>query len=163
MTVAPVPGRRRLGRLGRFTGLAAPFGRVEARQLRDLVSSCAKAGASEIRLSPWRALYVDAVVDATGFITDDNDPLLRIEACPGAPACASATVDTRADVLRLAGMNLVGSIHVSGCAKGCARSAPADLTLVGQEGRYGVIRNGTARDSVTRWMAPNALAELLDG
>ncbi|HWJ56042.1 MAG TPA: hypothetical protein VNR90_07475, partial [Vicinamibacterales bacterium] len=26
MTVMPIPGRRRLGRMGRFTGLAAPFG-----------------------------------------------------------------------------------------------------------------------------------------
>jgi precorrin-3B synthase len=75
--------------------------------------------------------------------------LLRIEACPGAPACASATVDTRAEARRLAAMDLPGTIHVSGCAKGCARSAPADLTLVGHEGRFGVVRNGTARDPVS--------------
>ena len=163
MTVMPVPGRRRLGRLGRFTGLAAPFGRLDAQQLHDLVVCCAEAGASEIRLSPWRALYVDAAVDAPGFITDDTDPLLRIEACPGAPACASAAVDTRAAARRLAAIGLAGTIHVSGCAKGCARSTAADLTLVGQDGRYGVIRHGTARDPVTRWLAPDALEQLLDG
>jgi precorrin-3B synthase len=163
MTVMPVPGRRRLGRLGRFTGLAVPFGRIEAQQLRDLVASCAKAGASEIRLSPWRALYVDAAVEATGFIADDNDPLLRIEACPGAPACASATVDARADARRLAAMGIAGTVHVSGCAKGCARSAPADLVLVGQAGRYGVVRHGTARDPATRTVTADALEQLLDG
>jgi precorrin-3B synthase len=148
-TNVPQPGRRRLGRLGRFTGLAVPFGRLEAAQLHVLVDACAAAGGSEIRLSPWRALYVDAAVDVPGFIFDENDPLLRIEACPGAPACASATVDTRAEARRLAKMDLPGTIHVSGCVKGCARSAPADLTLVGREGRFGVVRNGTARDPVS--------------
>jgi precorrin-3B synthase len=163
MTVMPAPGRRRLGRLGRFTGLAAPFGRIEAHQLVDLVASCANAGASEIRLSPWRALYVDAAVVASGFIVDENDPLLRIEACPGAPACASATVDTRADARRLAAIGFGGTIHVSGCAKGCARSTPADLVLVGKDGRYGMVRNGTARDPVGRAIAPDVLASLRSG
>jgi len=163
MKVTPVPGRRQLGRLGGFTGLAVPFGRLDAPQLHDFVASCATAGASEIRLSPWRALYVDAAVEAPGFIVDDDDPLLRIEACPGAPACASASVDTRADARRLAGMGLPGTIHVSGCAKGCARSTAADLTLVGQDGRYGVVRHGTARDRATRIVEPDALEQLLDG
>jgi precorrin-3B synthase len=157
MTVMPVPGRRRLGRIGRFKGLAVPFGRLEAAQLRTLAET---AGVTEIRLSPWRALYVDAAVDAPGFIVDDNDPLLRIEACPGAPACASATVDTRADARRLAAMGFAGTIHVSGCAKGCARSTPADLVLVGKDGRYGVVRNGTARDPAGRAIAPDILAAL---
>jgi len=160
MTVMPSPGRRRLGRLGRFTGLAAPFGRIEATDLSALVDACTKAGGSEIRLSPWRALYVDAVVDVAGFIVDESDPLLRIEACPGAPACASATVDTRADARRLAAMGFAGTIHVSGCAKGCARSAPADLVLVGKDGRYGIVRNGTARDPAGRAIAPDILTAL---
>ncbi len=148
-SAVPKSGRRRLGRLGRFTGLAVPFGRLEAVQLQALVEACRKAGGSEVRLSPWRAVYVDAAVDVPGFIIDENDPLLRIEACPGAPACASATVDTRAEARRLAAMNLAGTIHVSGCAKGCARSTPADLTLVGRDGHFGVVRNGTARDPVS--------------
>ncbi|MBN9091048.1 MAG: hypothetical protein J0J01_29385 [Reyranella sp.] len=163
MTVMPTPGHRQLGRLGGFTGLAVPFGRLDAQQLHDLVASCVKAGASEIRLSPWRALYVDAAVEASGFIVDDDDPLLRIEACPGSPACTSASVDTRTDARRLAAMHLAGTIHVSGCAKGCARSTAANLTLVGLEGRYGVVRNGTARDRATRMVEPNALEHLLDG
>lgn len=160
MTVVPVPGCRRLGRIGRFTGLAAPFGRIEAPGLSALVDASAEAGGSEIRLSPWRALYVDAAIEATGLIVDENDPLLRIEACPGAPACASATVDTRTDARRLAVTDFDGTIHVSGCAKGCARSAPADLVLVGRDGRYGIVRNGTARDPVGRVIAPDILAAL---
>jgi precorrin-3B synthase len=162
MTVLPVPGRRLLGRLGRFTGVAAPFGRLEATQLRMLVERCARAGASEIRLSPWRALYVDAAIEDTGLIVDDDDPLLRVESCPGAPDCGSATVDTRSTARRVAALGIPGSIHVSGCAKGCARSAPADLVLVGNDGRYGVVRNGTARDRVSRTVGRNELATLLD-
>jgi precorrin-3B synthase len=161
MTVMPVPGRRRLGSIGGFMGLAAPFGRLEASQLWALAE---KDGVTEVRLSPWRALYVDAEIDGVpGLIVDENDPLLRIEACSGAPACSSATVDTRAAARRLAAMGLPGTIHVSGCAKGCARSAPADLVLVGEEGRYGVVRHGTARDPAVRTVTPDALATLLDG
>jgi len=61
--VAPAPGRRRLGRMAGMTGVAAPFGRLEAAQLRELVHLAASAGASEIRLSPWRAIYVDALIE----------------------------------------------------------------------------------------------------
>jgi len=62
----------------------------------------------------------------------------------------------------VAALGIPGSIHVSGCAKGCARSAPADLVLVGSEGRYGVVRNGTARDRVLRTVERDELATLLD-
>eukprot|EP01034_Spumella_vulgaris_P010100 gene10100-12814_t len=82
-----------------------------------------------------------------GMIVDDRDPLLRIEACPGAPACASGTVDARGDARRLARLmaerRFGGTVHVSGCAKGCACSAPSDLVLVGEAGRYGVGRGRT--------------------
>jgi precorrin-3B synthase len=161
--VAPAPGRRRLGRVAGMTGVAAPFGRLEAAQLHALIGLAAKGGASEIRLSPWRAIYIDAVVETPsnlGLIVDETDPLLRIDACPGAPACRSASVDTRTTARRLAVSGLAGTIHVSGCAKGCARSAPADLTLVGEGGRYGVVRNGTTRDAVERTVGADDVAVL---
>jgi precorrin-3B synthase len=113
-----------------------------------------------MRLSPWRALYVDAPVPDTAvldLIVDEDDPLLRIEACPGAPACKSSSVDTRRDARRLAARGFDGTIHVSGCAKGCARSTAADLVLVGDGGRYGVVRNGTTRDPIERTLAPEEL------
>lgn len=156
--------QRRLGVLalgeGKFAvGVAAPFGRLEALQLRRFADICA----GEIRLSPWRALYVEArdgenaakLVDAAreiGFVVDATDPILRVDACPGAPACRSSSVDTRGLAVQLAAKAFVGSIHVSGCAKGCARSAPADLVLAGEQGRYGVIRHGTARDVAERFV-----------
>ena len=134
--------------------------------MHELVAIAARAGASEIRLSPWRAVYVDASVDVPeelGLIVDENDPLLRIDACPGAPACLSASVDTRRAARRLAASGFAGTLHVSGCAKGCARSRPADLTLVGEGGRYGVVRNGTTRDPFERTIDADHLATVLHG
>jgi precorrin-3B synthase len=161
LDLVPSPGRRMLGTLSSAYGVAAPFGRLEAAQLQAFVALAAKAGVSEIRLSPWRALYVDAPIqgaEALGLIVDNDAALLRIDACPGAPACRSASVDTRADALRLAATPFTGSIHISGCAKGCARSTPADLVLVGDRGRYGVVHNGTARDAVERTIEPAEVA-----
>jgi precorrin-3B synthase len=151
----PTAGARHLGPISGFFGIGAPFGRLEAAQLRALAAS---PGASELRLSPWRALYLDvSSADIAGLIVDENDPLLRIEACPGAPACSSSSVDTRRDANRLAASGFKGTIHVSGCAKGCARSTPADLTLVGEGGRYGVVHNGTTRDPFEKIVEPDAL------
>lgn len=39
------------------------------------------------------------------------------------------------------------SLHVSGCVKSCARPGASDLTLVGRNGRYGVVIGGSTRDS----------------
>ena len=140
---------RRLGLLEGAVGIAAPFGRLEAPQLRRLAALAAETGATDIRLSPWRTVYIGArhraaaLLDGAreaGLIVDDNDAILRIEACPGAPDCRSSSVDTRGDARRLAALagerGYRGSIHVSGCAKRCARSAPSDLLLIGEDGLY---------------------------
>ena len=162
-----------LGASRTAVGVAAAFGRLEARQFRSLIAIVAEAGAADIRLSPWRSLYVGAcdiaaahrMVEAArdiGLIVAANDPILRIDACPGAPACRSGSVDTRRTARRLAGLSFEGTIHVSGCAKGCARSAPADLVLVGEQGRYGVIRNGTTRDRLERTIDAQEAGALFD-
>jgi precorrin-3B synthase len=182
LTVAPqksnASSARRIGLLdlgaGRFAvGIAAPFGRVETDQFLKFAAAISGLGVKEIRLSPWRALYTEvasrqaaqAILDAaadTGFITDPGDPLLQIEACPGAPACASTSLDTRGDGRRLAELlarsRFAGTVHVSGCAKGCAKSGVSDLVLVGSEGRYGIVRNGTAQDRPLRSTSFSELA-----
>ena len=168
-----VESRRLIGVKGLAVGIAAPFGRLEAHQLRSFAVLAGEAGAADIRLSPWRALYVgarDAAAAQTlmkgareiGLIVDADDPILRIDACPGAPACRSSSVDTRRAARRLAASPFTGSVHVSGCAKGCARSAPADLVLVGEQGRYGVVRNGTARDLPQRIVDAGEAGVLFD-
>lgn len=142
-------------------GIAAPFGRIEPEQILALAEAMTMAGVTEVRLSPWRVLYAlvkDAtagqrVLDAAaaaGLIVSPADPLLRVEACPGAPSCAATNLDTRATARGLAAhfpAGFTGSVHVSGCSKGCARSAPSDLVLVGANDHYGIVRNGTPRDT----------------
>jgi precorrin-3B synthase len=53
----------------------------------------------------------------------------------------------------------VSSCHVSGCSKGCARSAAADLTLVGASGTFAVVHHGTARSAPSRFVHPSDLAD----
>jgi precorrin-3B synthase len=170
--------RRRLGAFGAAIGVAAPFGRLEAEQLRHLAALAEEAGATELRLSPWRTVYFGArdttaagqAVDAArsiGLIVDSHDPLLRIEACPGAPDCKSSSVDARGDARRLAALASAngydGSIHVSGCAKGCARSAPSKLVLVGKAGLYRLVRNATTRGPVERIIGSEEFPALFEG
>ena len=61
----------------------------------------------------------------------------------------SASVDARGDAVRLAavvGATRGDTLHISGCIKSCAHRGPASLTLVGRDGRYDLIRNGSATD-----------------
>jgi len=51
-----------------------------------------------------------------------------------------------------------GTLHVSGCSKGCARSAPADLVLVGAGDSYRVVRTGTVRDHTSCEVAASEIA-----
>ncbi|MEG6508917.1 precorrin-3B synthase [Methyloligella sp. 2.7D] len=155
-------------------GLASAFGRIEAPALLTLTDPTAMLGISEFRLSPWRALY-GAVENAdtaealrqraseTGFILDADDPLLAIDACPGAPGCASARCDTRAAARAIAPrLAQLGyrSCHISGCAKGCARSAKADLVLIGEDGGFDVVHDGTAGDRPERRLAARDVSRL---
>jgi precorrin-3B synthase len=172
---SPPTGGRKLGMLRRAVGIAAPFGRLEAQQLRTLVVLARAAGAIDLRLSPWRAVYFGAsdaaaafraLKDArdSGLIVEDDDPVLQVEACPGAPDCKSSSVDARGDARRLATIAAArgwrGSLHVSGCAKGCARSAPSDLVLAGKQGAYRLIRNATTGGPVERLLAVDELESL---
>jgi precorrin-3B synthase len=149
-------------------GLGAAFGRIEGPQLAALAEALAGLGVSEVRLSPWRTIYaeVNTRADAEeligaargrGWIVDDADPLVRIDACSGAGCCTATVLPTRDHARMLAGLaarvGFAGTLHVSGCAKGCARSAQANLVLVGSGDDYGVIRNGTVRDEAVCQLA----------
>jgi precorrin-3B synthase len=83
-----------------------------------------------------------------GLISDPSDPILRITACTGAPACPQGVGDTRTLARQLAPLLPKGrALHLSGCAKGCAHPAPADLTLTATGQAYDLILNGTASDT----------------
>ncbi len=87
----------------------------------------------EIRTTPWRAFL--SPLPCPGF----SPTAATVTACPGAPACASASVPARHDAARLAAAG-VASIHISGCAKGCGHPG-SPTTLVGKDGRYDLVRH----------------------
>jgi precorrin-3B synthase len=151
---------------GWFVGVAAPFGRLHASQLAALVEP---SGAPGLRLTPWRALLIPGLDEpqaralgaqarGLGLIVDADDPVLRVAACAGAPACSSALGETREAARRLAPLAPSGEgiwLHVSGCAKGCAHPRPAPLTAVAT--REGYQLNGEAARTL------DALAENIAG
>ncbi|WP_210484221.1 precorrin-3B synthase [Microvirga antarctica] len=150
-------GRIALGALSAFF-LAPPYGRCNASMLVAAAEWSRVFGHGDIRLSPFKGLVIRlasghsadtlaALAREAGFIADPDDSRLRIETCPGIKGCTRGTTPTHEDAdLLAAALPKDLSLHVSGCLKGCARPAPADVTLVGSEGVYAVVLGGTARD-----------------
>lgn len=127
--VSMVPGERDGG-----AAYGLPFGRIDAATLLDLMKRPDTLG---LRLTPWRVILAEGapIVALPGLSIDPAEPLLRVDACPGFPACPQASVETRRLAGRLAPL-VEGRLHVSGCTKGCARSRAADVMLTGRNGRY---------------------------
>ncbi|WP_386078297.1 cobalamin biosynthesis protein CobG [Vreelandella sp. F11] len=147
MAPAPPGAKLALGShpAGQVVGL--PFGRATASMLRDLV---APESATTVQVTPWRRLLIkqklgqgDAAPAVDGLIRHNSDPRLLMDACPGAPYCEQASVATQPLAERLSGLKN-SSVHISGCAKGCARRSPSDVCLVGEVGRFNLIVNGNA-------------------
>ncbi|MEQ1653913.1 MAG: precorrin-3B synthase [Hyphomicrobium sp.] len=129
---------------GALVGLA--FGQMHAETLHAL----AQLG-SGLRLTPWRMLLIE---DATAMpvnahlITQYDDALLRVVACTGAPGCPQARGETRGLARALAQqIRPRETLHVSGCAKGCAHPARASFTLVASGAGYDLIRDGRPGDA----------------
>ncbi|MCJ2060508.1 precorrin-3B synthase [Methylobacterium sp. J-048] len=153
----------------------APFGRCTADTLDRLVDRASCLGAGEIRLSPARGFVLlplqapstaDLTALAEDFIIAPDDPRRSVAACTGAPACASGSTPTLTDAARLAEIFALfaadgRSAHVSGCAKGCARPGPADLTLVGRNGSYGAVIGGAPGDEPAMHLPIEAVLERL--
>lgn len=172
-TVGPIHAHGRTIALG----VGLPYGATTSEALLDLAQHARSAGALEIRLTPRRALLIPlagethtrallASAVALGFITDPADPRRAIAACPGAPACANGSTPVRADADRFAAAGhamLAGgtTLHVSGCAKGCACRQPSAITLVADGGRYGLVVNGKAGDTAAGCLTADEATEML--
>ncbi|HYF89283.1 precorrin-3B synthase [Azospirillum sp.] len=132
---------------------AFPFGRLTCATLAALASVCA-----EIRITPWRALLLvapssdaEGIAKAHGAILSHTDRRLKLTACSGAGGCDVGTTDTHATALAIADragplLDHVRMVHVSGCAKGCAHPAIADVTLTARDGVYDVALNAKPGD-----------------
>lgn len=114
----------------------------------DTLTALAQLG--PLRVTPWRMLLIEGATTlpaVPGLILTADNPILRVEACTGAPACLQAHRPVRALARRLAAQVPQGKrLHISGCAKGCAHPGPADLTLVATAHGFDVIQNGRASD-----------------
>jgi precorrin-3B synthase len=153
--------RLRDGTLASGVGLA--FGHADASALEFLAKTAAAAGARGLRMGPERVVLTigiapeslhlfTAEAERLGFIVRADDPRRFVVACAGAPICGSAHIAARALAPGIAAA-CAGSlddrltIHVSGCAKGCAHPAPAALTVVGTAEGCGLVADGIARDA----------------
>jgi precorrin-3B synthase len=126
--------------------LGLPFGSGDRATWEQLAHVASRYGSGEVRVTPFRTVLVPGIererlaaalqlAEAAGWITAPDNPLLRVAACPGAPACSAANGNTRELASELAPLLAAGqSLHVSGCAKGCAQSGAASLTLVCRPG-----------------------------
>lgn len=121
-----------------------PFGRVAASVMQQILND---SDLSTIRVTPWRRLLLAGravVIPPTDLLMmDEQDPRTQSDACPGAPRCEQASIETLA-LANQVSHYLTGTLHVSGCSKGCARQQPADLCLVGEQGRINIIEKGRA-------------------
>jgi precorrin-3B synthase len=105
---------------------------------------------TEISVSAERHRLAEALAKpGSSFITSASDPRLNVVACPGAPGCAQSSIETRALAARLA-PHTRDLLHVSGCAKGCARQQEAPVVLVGRDGVFDLVQGGKAQDDPIR-------------
>lgn len=143
-------------------GIGLAFGHADATSLRRLIEAARSAGASGVRAAPGRVVMVIGLTQAAaaafatsaeqfGFVTRAEDPRRYVIACAGAPVCAAAHIAARAmapgiaaDAAPFLGRSF--TIHVSGCAKGCAHPRPAALTVVGTPEGCALVHDGSPRD-----------------
>jgi precorrin-3B synthase len=183
---APVPPRRqpadpigiRAMRHGCVAlGLALPFGHSRAAELERLIDAARDAGASGVRASPGRALLFIGLTPGAadslrttaghlGFVVRPDDPRRFVAACAGAPICGSGKIPAREIaplVAAIVAPTLDGSVtvHISGCAKGCAHSGSASLTLVGTDDGCGLAIDGSAHNRPATVVPTDALPVVL--
>ncbi len=168
VTASPI-GLYELRGESRACGVGLAFGHADAASLENLATAAAAAGVKGFRAAPGRALLAIglkpqttsdfvAAAERHGFIVRTDDPRRRVVACAGAPICASAHIASRMIAPALAeqtapGLNAGQTIHVSGCAKGCARASPAALTIVGTPEGCALIANGSTQRRTLRYGA----------
>ena len=159
-----------LGRTALGFHLAPAFGQTTSQDFAQLLM---QSDCKFLRLTPWRGLLLERVSDLAippSFISDEHDPKRRIQVCPGAPACQSAKGNTRGFAAQIAPQLAANpalnskELHISGCAKGCAKPQKADLTFVAQNRGFDVIVKGHAWDMpIKTGLDPDIILQNLDG
>jgi len=175
VAVKPQPGILILSEQRAALGLRPQFGQMQS---SDLIAFLANLDDRvEIRLAPDRqflltglapdeAEQLKAIAGRHGLSTDPEDPSANIAACAGAGFCMSGFYETRrlaARIIEHAPGLLDGSltVHLSGCAKGCAHPSPA-LTLVGSADGYGFSLDGKAGDAPDATIAGGGIESAIE-
>ena len=170
-------GMHRLRDASLACGIGLAFGHSDAAALERLIDIADAAGASGFRTAPGRALMIIgltsqaasalvAAAEQLGFIVRAGDPRRNVVACAGAPICASAQIAARALAPRVADQVApycgdAFTVHISGCAKGCAHAAPAALTVVGMPDGCALVADGSVRDAAFALVTSNELPEAI--
>ena len=153
-------GTPAIGSSGNGTILGAPFGKIAAADLKLLLQD---SRINELRLMLDRQFFLPSatVKSPHGFVAKPSG-IMQAHACPGAPLCPQATVKTLEIAKRLA-EKTKETLHVSGCAKGCAFPKRAKTTLVGNDGRFDLVSDGFPWDAPGhRGLTPDQINELSD-
>lgn len=175
---ANAAGVHHLGEACCVLGIGLPFGQIRTQGLCALLEALDILGASEIRLASGHALMVlgiapdrigaaQALALCHGLRAFPRDPRNHIAACAGVGACASARIDTRAVaqmVVDTVPALLDGSltVHVSGCAKGCAKPSASALTITAAPTGYALVVNGPASAKPTAYIEENNIRTALE-
>ncbi|MCG8561275.1 MAG: precorrin-3B synthase [Hyphomicrobiales bacterium] len=150
-------------------GLGIPLGRLTDATARALAALAENFGDGLVRLAPWQAVFitglptqaVDAVrseAHALGLLTEPEDIAIRVSACSGSTGCMRTECDTKADgsavlaaLRRIDAANRAPmTIHLSGCARGCAHPDASRLLLLGRpDGGYDAFRDARPSSSAT--------------
>ena len=129
--------------------IAAPYGQLTTRDLRQLA-----AVNSSVQITTGRMMIVETLPGLDShLITTPDDIRLSVAVCPGAPHCPSTSVRTRdlADSLLRTGVwSGRKTLHISGCAKGCAAPEARDICIVGRDDRFDIVEKGCA------WQKPSS-------
>ncbi|CDN56221.1 Precorrin-3B synthase [Neorhizobium galegae bv. officinalis bv. officinalis str. HAMBI 1141] len=142
-------------------GIGPAFGQANAEDLIVLCNEAERLGIQSLKPAFDHSLLffgaqtaceaLTAFAGSNGFVTSPSDPRSAIAACPGSPACNSASVATHelgAKAAEQCGDLLDGSfkLHVTGCPKGCAHPQPSALALCGTAAGLSLIAGGKAAD-----------------
>ncbi|WP_105430521.1 precorrin-3B synthase [Neorhizobium sp. T6_25] len=142
-------------------GIGPAFGQANAEDLIALCDESERLGIQSLKPALDHSLLffgpqtaceaLTAFAGSNGFVTSPSDPRSAIAACPGGPACNSATVATHelgAKAAEECRDLLDGSfkLHVTGCPKGCAHPQPSALALCGTADGLSLIAGGKAAD-----------------
>lgn len=158
-TVSAAPLHRLIGRLpAGWRGYGVALGLLKSDDIHQIAENL-----DEIRLLPGRGFMTPRALSLPCLVTDPDDKMAQIFACCGIEGCVHAHMDTMRDA-RYFAVTLTANtrLHVSGCRKGCAHPGKADVTLVGAENGYAVIKNDNTQCAETHpIMTREAIGDML--